>query len=77
MILQYIFAGIPIREITLTDRGNIGSIFIPKEPDESVKIDHRCTAEEFCEVMKDMLTCSKMNIRKRPLVVNSPKIEEE
>ena len=77
LILQYIFAGIPIREITLTDRGNIGSIFIPKEPDESMKIDHRYTAEEFCEVMKGMLTRSKMNIRKRPLVVNPPKIEED
>lgn len=77
LVLQYIFAGIPIREITLTDRGNIGSIFIPKEPDESVKIEHRYTAEEFCEVMENMLTRSKMNIRKRPLVVNPPKIEED
>lgn len=67
-VLEYIFNGIPIHEITITDYGNIGSIFIPKEPDESVKIEHRYTAEEFCEVMENMLTRSKMNIRKRPLV---------
>lgn len=65
LVLQYIFAGIPIREITLTDRGNIGDIFIPKVPDEPIKIERRYTAEELCE---DMLTRSQMNIMKRPPV---------
>ena len=62
LVLQYIFADIPIREVTLTDCGNIGSVFIPKEPYEQVNIEHRYTAEEFCEAMKNMLTRSKMKI---------------
>lgn len=76
-ILEYIFKGIPIHELTITDYGNIGGVFIPKESVEPVKIERRYTAEEFCEAMENMLTRSKMNIRKRPLVVNPPKIEED
>ena len=62
LVLQYIFAGIPIREITLTDRGNIGSISIPKEADESAKIECRYTAAELCEAMENMVRHSKIKI---------------
>lgn len=68
LVLQHIFTDILIHEVTLTDRGNI-SIFVPKE---SVRIEHRYTAEEFCEAMEEMLTRSRMNIRKRP-----PETEED
>ena len=77
LVLKYIFAGIPIREITLTDSGNIGNIFIPKEPDEPINIERIYTAEEFCEVIESMLTRSKMNIRKITSVANPSKIEED
>lgn len=74
LVLQHIFTDILIHEVTLPDRGNIASIFIPKKPDKSVKIGHIYTAEELYEAM---LTRSRMNIRKRPPVTNSPETEED
>ena len=76
-VLEYIFKGIPIHELTITDYGNIGGVFIPKDVVEQATFECRYTAAELCEAIENMLTCSKMNIRKRPPVANPSKIEED
>lgn len=52
-VLEYIFKGIPIYEITITDYGNISNVFVPKESVEPVTFEHRYTAAEFYETMKN------------------------
>lgn len=40
-VLEYIFNGIPIHEITITDCGNISNVFVPKESVEPVTFERR------------------------------------
>ena len=61
-VLEYIFNGIPIHEITITDYGNISNVFVPKESVEPVTFERRYTAAELCEDMENMVRHSKMKI---------------
>ena len=61
-VLEYIFNGIPIHEITITDYGNISNVFMPKESVEQATFECRYTAAELCEAMENMVRHSKMKI---------------
>lgn len=61
-VLEYIFNGIPIHEITITDYGNISNVFMPKESVEPVTFECRYTAAELCEAMENIVRHSKMKI---------------
>lgn len=53
-VLECIFSGIPIHEITITDYGNISNVFMPKESVEPAIFECRYTAAELCEAMKNI-----------------------
>lgn len=61
-VLEYIFNGIPIHEITITDYGNISNVFMPKKSVEPATFECRYTAAELCEAMENMVRHSKMKI---------------
>lgn len=61
-VLEYIFNGIPIHEITITDYGNISNVFVSKELVEPATFECRYTAAELCEAMENMVRHNKMKI---------------
>lgn len=61
-VLECIFSGIPIHEITITDYGNISNVFMPKESVEPAIFERRYTAAELCEAMENVARNSKMKI---------------